>query len=66
MKMKIFIPLTIGLLLCSLSSFSQEKSKKNEFNAKSPIYMDASQSVENRVKDLMSKMTLEEKVHQIQ
>ena len=47
--------LMIVLLFCIISSFAQS----------TPIYKDASQPVEIRVQDLLSRMTLEEKIAQM-
>ena len=56
-----FISVTssIVLILCIVSSiFSQSSLNK-------PLYLDFSQPIDKRVEDLLSKMTLEEKVGQI-
>ena len=48
--------LTITSLLISSIAFSQSEK---------PLYLDANQPVELRLNDLMSRMTLEEKVYQM-
>ena len=47
------------LLLCiTHSSFAQDKKEK-------PLYKDANAPIEKRINDLVSRMTLEEKVYQL-
>jgi len=54
----ILVTLLTGVILPFLA-FQQPKSDKK------PLYLDASQAVEKRVEDLMSRMTLEEKIAQM-
>ena len=53
------------VLLCSISSLSQEKTPKTAPPDNPPRYKNASLPIEDRVADLLSRMTLEEKIGQI-
>ena len=52
--------IAIWLLVCAISCNLTAQSKKEQ-----PVYKDASRTVEERVNDLISRMTLEEKVFQL-
>ena len=58
-----FKKLTIALLSIGFIT-SCNKIDKVKGNP-TPIYLDASETIENRVNDLMARMTLEEKVYQM-
>lgn len=45
--------------------FSCENKTESKVNDNNPIYLNASATVENRISDLMSRMTLEDKVYQM-
>jgi len=49
---------TVIALLVSLTTFGQSQTKK-------PIYLDTNQTIATRVRDLLSRMTLEEKISQM-
>jgi beta-glucosidase len=51
--------ITATLLLASLTSFGQSRKPK-------PLYLDPGAAIEERVNDLLSRMTLEEKIAQLQ
>lgn len=55
--------LCILFLVSAMFLVSCNEHKKTEFE--NPIYLDSSASVNDRVTDLMSRMTLEDKVHQM-
>ncbi|NDP27077.1 MAG: beta-glucosidase [Flavobacterium sp.] len=57
---KLGYKLALAVLLCSFFSFSEWKQEE-----KKPPYLNPKLPVEERVKDLMSRMTLEEKVYQM-
>ena len=57
MKIKTLLFIVFVFLIYSEKSFCQ--------NTELPIYKDINQPVEKRVKDLISKMTLEEKIEQV-
>jgi len=57
---KLGYKITFAVLLCSFFSFSKLKQED-----KKPAYLNPKLTVEERVKDLMSRMTLEEKVYQM-
>jgi beta-glucosidase len=48
------------IFVCSLAALRQEKTKSEQ-----PLYLDPTQPVEKRVDDLLSRMTIEEKVGQM-
>lgn len=58
---------TVGLLAFALNigSCKPNKAKNVEENGKVPLYKNANESVEKRVKDLLSRMTLDEKIGQM-
>lgn len=56
---KIYVLLISILFVTACSNSSQENSNGD------PLYLNPDESVENRVKDLMSRMTLEDKVYQM-
>src|SRR5210317_2132671 len=56
---KIFVLLISILFVTACSNSGQENSNGD------PLYLNPDESVENRVKDLMSRMTLEDKVYQM-
>ena len=53
----------LKLILVALFSCAQEKSESN--SSFKPLYLDPSQPIEKRVDDLMGRMTLEDKVYQM-
>ena len=53
----------LKLILIALFSCAQEKSESN--SSFKPLYLDPSQPIEKRVDDLMGRMTLEDKVYQM-
>ncbi|MBG7631363.1 MAG: beta-glucosidase, partial [Bacteroidetes bacterium] len=64
MNRKIIKYLVLGLCLFTLFSCDQ-KSEDAALNDEIPLYMETSQPVEKRVEDLMARMTLEDKVYQM-
>lgn len=64
MKRKIYKSLVLGL--CLSTFFSCELSPETaKLNDEIPLYLEDSEPVEKRVKDLMARMTLEDKVYQM-
>ena len=62
-----FVPigLLMFLIVCSLNGRAQDKSVSAQALKGTPPYKDASLPIPDRVKDLLSRMTLEEKVSQL-
>ena len=58
-------PLLSLILLCSIAVLAQDKTPKNPAPDNTPKYKNASLPIEDRVADLLSRMTLEEKIGQI-
>ncbi|RXP44530.1 beta-glucosidase [Lutibacter sp. HS1-25] len=63
MKIKKHTLIYLGLLFITLAACNQKK--ETSTSNSDALYLDASQSVEKRVADLMERMTLEEKVYQM-
>jgi beta-glucosidase len=59
-NIKLGYKIALAVILCSFFSFSQLKQEE-----KKPAYLNPKLTVEERVKDLMSRMTLEDKVYQM-
>jgi len=64
MKFIHFYKISILAIVVLLSSCNKNSNQPKEIGD-NPIYMDANASINDRVDDLMSKMTLEEKVYQM-
>jgi len=62
---KVFTYLTIAILFATVVLSCNEKKKKITSNDGDPKYLDASASIDDRLDDLMSRMTLEDKIYQM-
>lgn len=63
---KLFKYLSLIIITATVTlSCNEKKDKVNTSNSENPIYQDASASVDDRIEDLMSRMTLEDKVYQM-